>query len=275
MNYNIHFATFADLRLKKTLNRIGRQANKMGIFNTISISNEFDLDQDFKELFKDKLNAKTRGFGYWIWKSQIILQSLNKIKEGDVLLYIDAGCHLNYKGKQRLLEYIDLAANSETGVVMFKPDDDVTLNSFEDNIEFKYTKGDLLKHFGVLNNKLVTHSNQLVGGVILVRKDSINIKFIQSLIDTYKCDFALIDDSSSKYPNFEGFIEHRHDQSIISILAKLRGVEIISASEIYTNGDWLELINYPIWTKRDKNFGFSRRIRNVLYPVYKMIFKTK
>ena len=39
-----------------------------------------------------------RGSGYWIWKSQIILQTLEKMEKNDMLIYIDSGSTLNIRG---------------------------------------------------------------------------------------------------------------------------------------------------------------------------------
>ncbi|WP_199104594.1 hypothetical protein, partial [Aquitalea sp. ASV11] len=92
------FLSFADKRMKKSLTRIKSQAEEMGIYDEIIITTEDDLDANFKENFKEKLKYNIRGFGYWCWKPQIILQTLNKMKDGDILQYTDAGCHLNPSG---------------------------------------------------------------------------------------------------------------------------------------------------------------------------------
>jgi len=45
------------------------------------------------------------------------------------------------------------------------------------------------------------------------------------------CKYNLIDDSPSIKPNAEGFKEHRHDQSIFSLLTKKYG--IFSSTSLY------------------------------------------
>ena len=42
-----------------------------------------------------------RGGGYWIWKLDIIKQAFSKIKENDIIVYLDSGCTLNKSGKKR------------------------------------------------------------------------------------------------------------------------------------------------------------------------------
>ena len=50
-----------------------------------------DIDKKFKEKNKDILSQK-RGNGYWLWKPYFILKTFKeKLKEGDYLIYTDAG----------------------------------------------------------------------------------------------------------------------------------------------------------------------------------------
>ena len=56
------------------------------------------LESVFVEENKDIL-SQPRGAGYWLWKPQIILQELRTMKEGDVLVYSDAGRYSYYNFK--------------------------------------------------------------------------------------------------------------------------------------------------------------------------------
>ena len=47
---------------------------------------------------------------------------------------------------------------------------------------------------------------------------------------------SLIDDSPSKAPNYPGFREHRHDQSIFSLLSKKYDIEAFRDISQYGNG---------------------------------------
>ena len=64
----------------------------------------------------------TRGGGYWIWKPYIISKMLEQINENDILVYIDAGCHINItkESKQRFNEYINMINNSKCGLLRFQ-----------------------------------------------------------------------------------------------------------------------------------------------------------
>jgi hypothetical protein len=134
-----YICAFADKNLKPTLRRFGRQAKRMGVYDGIFLYNEDHFDRDFYAFFKEKLKLP-RGFGYWVWKPQVILQTLGKLNDGDLLQYTDAGCHLNPKGLKRLNEYFEIVERSETGLLAFE---------MPWYTEKQYTKGDLFVYFGL------------------------------------------------------------------------------------------------------------------------------
>jgi hypothetical protein len=265
-NYRVIFCTFGDTRLHKSLYRIKAQAIAMGVYDSIKINNQNHLSKSFRKKFKDTLNKKTRGFGYWCWKPQIILQTLLQLNEGDILQYTDVGCHLNPSAKKRLLEYIEMAKNSKSGLVLFRAPDNADPAKSHQNQEYLYSKGDIFKYFNVIGRQEIIQTNQYAAAAMFVRKDDQNINFIKRWIEVFSEDFTNIDDTPSSYPNFAGFIDHRHDQSILSIMAKLRGVEEITIDECYVaDGDWSRLKNYPIWAMRDKKLDTLQRLKNRIY----------
>ena len=276
MIYNKHFCTFADSRLQNSLDRIEKQALEMKVYNNIFIYNESKLDSEFRERFKNQLIKGSRGYGYWSWKPQVILQTLNQVNNGDVIQYSDSGCHLNKNGFKKLLEYFDLAKNSKSGILSFRGKNQSELPSsisFYQNIESKYNKAELLNFFGVLNDYNIINTGQFEAGIIFIRKDADTIKFIENWISVFLNDFHFIDDSPSMIPNIEGFIDHRHDQSIYSILCKLKGVEELCTSEYYTDADWSLLSENPIWVKRDMDFGLFDKIKKKIKRAVKFLIR--
>jgi hypothetical protein len=100
------FLTFANKKLWRSSNRIINQAKKLNYFDDLINTNEDNLNINFKIKHFKILNENTRGYGYWIWKPRIILDILTSLNENDILLYCDAGCHLNKNGIKILNEYI-------------------------------------------------------------------------------------------------------------------------------------------------------------------------
>lgn len=247
------FITFADSRMTPTLKRIKQQAQEMGFFDEIIIATEKQLDKDFIKKHKARLKLGSRGFGYWIWKPYIIKKAMERMNDGDQLLYIDAGCHLNSKGINRLKEYFQAVSESQLKVAGFQISDI--------NNDRTWTKMDLLTYFNVQNNHTVLNSGQICGGHVILTKNIESVNFINTWMNISE-NLHLIDDSPSLLPNFPEFRGHRHDQSIFSLLCKIKGAVIFSSSECWVapDKDWNTLIDFPIWDKRDKKFSLKARI---------------
>lgn len=247
-NVEAHFVTFADRRYQISIKRICRQAKEMEVFASVLGASEFHLNSAFRHKFADQLNPSVRGFGYWVWKPQVILQRLEQIPDGDFLVYADAGCHLNPSGRNRLMDYFALASHG-IGLVVFELSPEQTIR--------KWTKADLLDWFGVAVDSEFTLQSQVAAG-ILVMRNSLEIRSLfASWIRVYEEDWSLVDDTPSRLPNHVSFVEHRHDQSILTLLVRTRDVSILRDSEHYPpthpsgSLDWSLLDRYPVHARRD------------------------
>jgi hypothetical protein len=73
-----------------------------------------------------------------------------------------------------------------------------------------------------------------------------------------KNNYTLLDDTPSIKPNDLEFKEHRHDQSLLSVLLKTTRPDAVvlphdETWEIFNgNFDSAEALKYPIWAKRRK-----------------------
>jgi hypothetical protein len=278
-----YFITFASSDLEKTLSRIKKEATTLNFYDYILTYSEKDLDSNFKIIFNEYLKFGTRGFGYWSWKPQIILQTLNKMEEGDILQYTDAGCHLNINGLGRLNEYFEITKNSKSGILAFQaktPEPPLTYDGREmlDCVEYKWVKGDLLDYFDVRSKDTILKTQTITATIIFIRKTWKSIKLINEWLDVIKYDFRLIDDKKSISKNLDGFIEHRHDQAIFSILCKLNDIDTLSAYEYWYPSkmnkfkpDWKILSKYPILAKRDKEFDINSFISILIWRINKKL----
>lgn len=102
------FLSFADSRMSAALERLGRQAEALDFFDEITLFTEHDLSAEFTSRMGRYLTPSCRGFGYWSWKPWSIHHVLQEMEEGDRLLYLDAGCHINANGTERFREYVNL-----------------------------------------------------------------------------------------------------------------------------------------------------------------------
>lgn len=101
-------------------------------------------------------------------------------------------------------------------------------------------------------NKEELYSNQLVSGVFIIKKCEFTVNLIKKWQQIMINDnYNMLDDTKS-IPQFPGFKDHRHDQSIFSILRKQLGCIIID-DETYFDGTWDNYKQYPIHATRKRN----------------------
>ena len=233
---NIYLCAFANIELMPSIIRFYNQAKESNFFDNIFIYNEYNLpkDEKFEALLSHKL-VPSRGFGYWCWKPFIILKTLENLKDGDILVYADIGCHINKEGEKRFYEYLDIVI--EHKALCFKMQ----------FLESCWTKSDLFNYFGKLNDKNITNSSQRMATICIFEKNDINLEFVNKWLQVFYDDFSLVDDTPSKLPNLDGFIENRHDQSVFSILSKIYDIYAIYSGERDIN-----IKHLPIIGLRDK-----------------------
>jgi len=259
------FLTFADTKMVRARRRICRQARAMKIYTKIIGASEADLDEGFRKHFEKYLVPEARGFGYFVWKIQIVKQTLDQMNDGDILHWVDAGNHLNPKGRWRLEEYFAMTQASPIGILGFQhrpPEGKLHYDGrrLPDFAEYKYTKGDLIDRLRVRDNSELFNQQQIGTNTFFIRKCEKSMAFVNEWLSLPYENFALIDDSPSVSPNIDGFIEHRWDQSVFSILGKLRGISTVSDCECWYPSqndcwkpDWEALKDFPILTKRDRD----------------------
>ncbi len=261
MEQKKYFISFGDSRLSVATTRIKQQAENMGFFDEIHVLDEKSLEPAFCEKWKHIMKLGSRGYGYWCWKPHIILRLLEQMPDNAFLLYCDAGCHLNPKGLPRLNDYIAELNAAPIGVKAF-----YTFSPHIDVTEKRWTKGDTFDYFNCRNNTEITDTPQIATTQILIRKHASSMQFIREWNSLWYDNFPLIDDSSSKSPNFTGFIENRHDQSVFSILYKQKGCTPLPSGETDV-ADYSNMEAFPIWDMRDrkpKEKSFFPRLKRYL-----------
>jgi glutaredoxin-related protein len=238
----IHFITFADGMCEKYVkasSNLRKMAIEYDIFDSIQVYGLNDIKEDLE--FKQHLPflQNRRGFGYWIWKPYIIWKKLCSMPENDILVYLDSCCTLNLRGKPRFMEYIDIVKLNDSGNMFIE---------LESTIE-SWCKMDTIFR---LNAQSVQDKKEIVPGVIFTTNNEKNRNLFKSVFDIISSDYHLVDDTPSIIPNASTYNEHRHDQSIFSIVVRQQ----YSGSIYYNifNEFYFEGLNpkfkredYPIW----------------------------
>lgn len=211
----IHFINYASDGFKNSQKEAIKIAQSFE-FETQSFSEE-DLDIEFKVKNKNILEQK-RGAGYWLWKSYIINKKLKEISNQDYLIYMDSGAHF-VKNPKIFIDMID-----EKGILLFNMIQKMS----------KWTKGDcFFKLCDHKNLAYIKEKNQIQATYIFLKKCDFSKNFIKDWLSHCE-DEQLITDKKNVYAeNFPDFIDHRHDQSILSLLAFKENVSIIPQIDQY------------------------------------------
>ena len=195
--------------------RIRNQIESINMIDHIHIYSEDDLIniKEFWEKHKEFVLSNKRGYGYWLWKSFLTLKTLDEMNDEDVLIYADMGCEILVNNKTQFQNLINLAKNDCSGFISFER----TWHSrLENYIEKNWTKSDLFEYLNCFDLK---DAPQLHATYFAVRKCEKSVDLVKQWYNISSI-YSLLDDTPSKIPNDASYIEHRHDQSILSLLIK-------------------------------------------------------
>ena len=150
------------------------------------------------------------------------------MKKGEFLIYLDSGSTINFKAYNGLARYVNALKNSEEGVLAFQMNTPFFTEKF-------WTKADLSNYLKVLSNKEIMNSGQIMSTIVILKKNDKSVNLVNKWLDLAIVDnYHFIDDTPSIIENDPGFQEHRHDQSIFSLLTKIEGA-IVFGDEIQYN----------------------------------------
>lgn len=187
------------------------QVNNLNIFDEIKLytSNDLINDTTFWKQHEDFILNNKRGFGYWIWKPYLIKKTMDNLNDGDIILYLDSQSRVIIEEKEHLLKYIDIVKEKK---ILFSYD---YTNAAP---EINFNKSDLIYKLNMENDKSI-FDNQFYAHAQLIYVCKETRELINSIY-SYACEYHNIDDTPSIIPNHPTFIDHRHDQSVFSLLVK-------------------------------------------------------
>lgn len=232
----IHLISYGDVMYKVQREFFKESALFSSFFDEVTIFTRENIDGEFAAGFQEILQFP-RGGGYMIWKPYFIKRALDALKEGDILIYCDAGCMINDWGKERFDEYIKKLRSSETGIITFE----MELK------EYEYTKREVFDYFK--SPEAIINSKQIISGIILIRKCAHTCMMIDKWYQTIYDNPWLFTDQMDTGIQHSGFIAHRHDQSIFSVILKTYGAEVLP-DETYFNDFMREGQFFPFWATR-------------------------
>jgi hypothetical protein len=191
--------------------------------------------------------------------SDDLIRMLKKNPDIDVIVYMDAGCEINHtpesilnfnKYKSELLTYDAIVFG--TGVK-----------------ENNWTKNEV---FRALKTNVVDQGTEQICATVIIMKRDFAFRFCEKWRYAMKAsNYSLITDSISDEST--DFIDHRHDQSVFSLLCKLNNIFSLSVYENFEwsldnkGRNWDHLFESPIQARRDLKYlsfyAFKKKIKKL------------
>lgn len=200
---------FANERFRESQRLNSQTGRELGGFDEAVSYSPDDLPWDFRRRHSHILRHQI-GAGYWLWKPYFVLQTLEELSEGDYLFYCDAGSYFVHS----IEPLIEIARATGQDVLTFGlpyP-------------EKQWTKRDAFLLLEV-DTPRFTDTRQRLSGFILWRKSETSLELARDWLKYAQDERALTDmPNQLGWPNYKQFTGHRHDQSILSLLAKLRNL---------------------------------------------------
>lgn len=207
----IYLVNYANARFYLSQEKLNRSAVRFGVDKVLSYRENDLIGTDFFNKNLDILKLK-RGAGYWIWKPYFLLKAMSEAKKDDIVVYCDCGIEV-INSLNPLFEICKKLG----GKMLFRT---------HGQINRKWTKRDC---FVLMNCDAPEYWNaeQVMGSFSIFLNNDSNRAFVEEWLN-YCCNKNIVTDIPNicGLENLPEFKEHRHDQSILSLLAVKHKLEI-------------------------------------------------
>lgn len=194
-----------------------------------------DEINNYAELYK-------RGYGYWIWKPYIIKKALSRIKEDEILLYVDGRSGLRRTGKP--IKWLD----------NFMSENKFDLACWQMvHKELSWTNGDIISAFNLDLHSELLKTGQYAATFHAWKNNIRAIEFLNDWLNFMLKNLDICGDKVSTNPNHDKFIGNQHDQSIFSLMIKTKiakndsiNIKTIKYNKIFSDNLLPHLKNHPL-----------------------------
>ena len=200
-----HFCNYSDMNYRSNQEKICTLVQRDSFFDTV---NPYTREWLEKELFYEQnrhILDMQRLAGYALWKPYIILDLMSKIPNGDVVVYLDCGdLPISADINKHIKDYMNLY--------------DQYLITTMVHLNHTFTKKDCFILMDCDSPKY-WNAVQLEDGFLAFKKTKQNEDILREWLHFCKDERIITDIPNTQLqPNSEYFIDHRHDQSVLSLL---------------------------------------------------------
>ncbi len=253
---SIGVVSFGDgsLAYRRAARRVAKQALEFSQVSSTVALGISDLQIAFPEETA-KIDWTARGLGFWAWKPLAVLSAL-KLFEAKVsnIVFADGGCWMNLspQSQSRLEEW---ATSCEASGA-------ITFSAGQGNSDRRFSKREAVD---ILGKGIELDEAQRAGGVFMMDRDY--AKSFAAEWWGFCQNPILINDEYDPSLQDPNFVEHRHDQSIFSMMAKHRRLPLMpDILDIHPASSPLtpEQLSVPIWASRHRSGMNSLSMNPVL-----------
>ena len=264
------FITYGNEQFYPTLKRIGKEAKSIKIFDKIILYTPKDLPE---YILSSPLMAHYGGC--WCWKPWIIWKTMQDFPN-DIIVYADAGSTLQQS--QDWDYWFSLMKTTNMLVTAYRSEYDYgwkkDFGEMRINIG-SWTKLETRQFFDSLYNGLEWRQyNKLWAGFIIVKHDDI---IVRQWLDIMLYHPELVADPLNIEIQPDDYICHRHDQTILTIIAyKYRNdesiIKIIPETSESTLSAGVLATRIRKFSKPTIIFKLKHSVKKMLKKFYKQIF---
>ena len=254
--------------MRRSANRLSNEARKGAIFQSIELMTDLRLQKEHPTFYSNFTKFRNSlpdggavGLGRWAWKPFIVSEQLKKIPEGELLLYIDAGCHLNWNlnSMRRFLQYCSEAEKYGFLAMQLYPNEGGTGDLFE------YNFNSIDNREKIEPSEEAWKSCQIQATLMFLKNDRKTRDFVDEWLSlASESNFMRLDETKIQKKD-KDFKAYRWDQSIFSLLCKKYKLNCIF-DETWWGEDWFTFgRDYPIWAMRHRSGAkpFTPRYRYI------------
>ena len=235
----VTLVNFADKKFRRNQKWSSFTARYIGKIDRVIQYSPENIDNSYVELNKESVKYSAKGLGNYFWKPYVVNDAIKKVDDGDYMFYSDSGT-IFLKSVHPLVEHME---KHQKNIMCFR----LPL------IEKQWTKRDAFLLMDC-DTPEYTDSCQILATYFIVKKCEESIRFLKEY-ENYATDSRVLSDDENVLgmPNYREFIEHRHDQSILSLLSKKH-------KNVLIEGDISDYGRFPYRYLHDSNYIYEKDI---------------
>lgn len=230
----VHLISFATEHYYAASMNLIKMAEESGFFASVKVYTPEDIPA-FRSRHADFLASNPKGYGYWLWKPYIMMKALEEKTHGDLILYVDVatsilGCtadrlesividEVKYRQRRRAAAWSQfLGLARDNGALFFEYHNKIGV----------WCKMDLLIAADAVS---LAEEKEIIPGAFFAIVNDRNMAFFSEVYEFMCADYHRIDDSPSVEKELPCFYEHRHDQSVFSLLIRQKMADCVRPHE--------------------------------------------